>query len=89
MSQTIVKGMRSDGIIPKQDIIINVRIEFILRAVGMMIDKFTFRCIKISLHRSIVVGTVCTAHALGYVQSSKRYFLSQYPIPFSEMWEAE
>ena len=33
----------------------------------MLIDKFAFQSVEVTLHRSIVVRTPCTAHALGYI----------------------
>lgn len=33
----------------------------------MLIDKFAFQSVEVTLHRSVVVRTPGTAHALGYI----------------------
>jgi len=49
--------MRPDRVISKQNIIINVSIEFILGIVRMLINQFAFQRIEIPFHRSIIIRT--------------------------------
>ena len=65
--KTVVKRVGSDGIIPEQDVIVNVSEQFVLGAVRVLIDKFAFQSVEVTLHRGVVVRTSGAAHALGYV----------------------
>ena len=67
--KTIFERMRSDGIVPKQNIIPNVGEQFVLAAVWMVINEFAFQGVEVTFHRSVVVRTPGTAHALSYIMS--------------------
>ena len=67
--KSIIKRMRSDGIVPKQNIIVNIGEQFVVRSIGMLINEFAFQSIKVTLHRSVVIRATGTAHALSYIVS--------------------
>ena len=68
-SKTVIKRMRSDGIVPKQNIILNVGGQFILATVWMLINELAFQSVEVTLHRSVVIRATGTAHALSYIVS--------------------
>ena len=67
--KSIIKRMRSDGIVPKQNIIVNIGEQFVVRSIGMLINEFAFQSVKVTLHRSVIIRATGTAHALSYIVS--------------------
>ena len=59
--KTVVKRVRSDGIVPKQNIILNVGEQFVVRSIGMLINELAFQ--------SVIIRETGTAHALSYIVS--------------------
>ena len=68
-SKTIVERMRSDGIVPKQNVILNVGEQFVIRRIGMLINELTLQRVEVTLHQSVVIRATGTAHALSYIVS--------------------
>ena len=67
--KTVVKRVRSDGIVPKQNIIVNIGEQFVARSIGMLINEFAFQSVKLTLHRSVVIRATGTTHALSYIMN--------------------
>jgi len=61
--------MRSDGIIQKENIIVNIGEQFVIRSIGMLIDELTLQRVEITLHQSVIVRTARMAHALSDIMS--------------------
>lgn len=68
-SKTVVERMRSDGIIPKQNVILNVGEQFVIRSIGMLINELTLQRVEVTLHRSVFIRATGTAHALSNIVS--------------------
>jgi len=49
--------MRSDRIIQKENIIVNIGEQFVIRSIGMLIDELTLQRVEITLHQSVIVRT--------------------------------
>ncbi len=58
--------MRSDRVIPKQNVIINVSIQFILGIIRMLINQLTFQRIEIPFNGSIIISQSCSCFAWYY-----------------------
>ena len=61
--------MRSDGIIPKENIIVNIGEQSAVQSIGMLIDELPLQGVEITLFRSVIVRTARTAHALSDIMS--------------------
>lgn len=68
-SKTVVKRVRSDGVIPKENIIVYIGKQFDFRSIGMLIDEVTLQGVEITPHRSVIVRTARTAHSLSDIMS--------------------
>ena len=67
--KTVVKRVRSDGIVPKQNIIVNIGEQFVVRSIRMLINEFAFQSVKVTFLRSVIIRATGTAHALSYIVS--------------------